>query len=197
VAREKKAAGRLIAIEGTRGSDVRDAATRLSRHLRKNMKGGVSGWDASGAFADLWADNSVIGDLSPRALVLMFAADLVFRLRWQIQPALEQGQTVVAAPYVETVMALAGATGLSRKWATEVFRFAPKADVTYRVKERKKSSGWKGAPLDGYPEFCAAALRSDPQSEQPALRKNVIAYLDALERRRGCLRLRKNTGLGD
>jgi thymidylate kinase len=40
--------------------------------------------------------------MSPRTLILLYAADLHFRLRWQILPALDEGQTVVAAPYVET-----------------------------------------------------------------------------------------------
>ena len=38
-------------------------------------------------------------------LLLLYAADLAFRLRWEIRPALAEGYTVVAAPYVETAVA--------------------------------------------------------------------------------------------
>ncbi len=197
MAREKAPAGRLIAIDGTRGRDVSEAAARLWRQRGRKTKGGVSAWDASGTFSDLWTDKRVVGALSPRALVLMFASDLAFRLRWQIRPALEQGQTIVATPYIETVAALARATGLPRKWVTEVFRFAPKADVTFRVKERKKSAGWTGAPLDGYLEFCAAVLGAGLRGGDVALRRKMIDYLDGLERRSGCQRLTKRAAVDD
>ncbi|MGE5359313.1 MAG: hypothetical protein ACM3NQ_09860 [Bacteroidales bacterium] len=198
MAGRKSPAGRLIAIDGTRGRDVSDAAARLWRHRgRKTKGGGVSAWDASGTFSDLWTDKGIVGALSPRTLVLVFASDLAFRLRWQIRPALEQGQTVIATSYVETAAALAQATGLSKKWVAEVFRFAPKADLTFRVKERKRSAGWKGAPLDGYLEFCAAVLEAASRGGDAALRRKIIDSLDALERRRGCRRLTKRATLDD
>jgi hypothetical protein len=187
----------LIAIEGTRGADVREAAGRLWRQMeKKNTKGGVSTWDASGTFTDLWMGKRTVHELSPRSLALMYASDLAFRLRWQIRPALEQGQTIVAATYIESAMAMAIAAGLPRKWLAEVLRFAPRPATVYRVKERKKSAGWKGKPLDGYAEFSATALGFGAQGDGVALRKKMIAYLDALERRNGCKRLRKRT-LGD
>jgi hypothetical protein len=191
VGRKRTASGTLIAIDGTRGADVRDAAARLWRHLQKKAKGGISSWDASGAFSDLWMGRRAVTELSPRTLALLFASDLAFRLRWQIRPALEQGQTIVAAPYVESVMAFASAAGLPKKWLAEVFRFAPRPSVTYRVKERKKSSGWNGKALDGFPEFCSVALGEDVEADAAGLRTKMIAYLDALERRKGCKRLRK------
>ena len=51
---------------------------------------------------------------SPRTLLLLYAADLAFRLRWEIRPALDAGQTVIAAPYLDTAFAFGRACGLSR-----------------------------------------------------------------------------------
>src|SRR5262249_56536296 len=66
------------------------------------------------------------GAPSPRTLLLLYAADLAFRLRWQIRPALLEGRTVVAAPYVATAIAFGRAAGLSSVWLTNLFRFAPR-----------------------------------------------------------------------
>ena len=51
------------------------------------------------------------GAPSARTLLLLYAADLAFRLRWQIRPALAEGRTVVAAPYVDTAVAFGRAAG--------------------------------------------------------------------------------------
>lgn len=193
MARKPAAGGTLIAVEGTRSADVGDGADRLWRQLQKKAKGGVSRWDASGAFTDLWTGKTRVTGLSPRTLALLYASDLAFRLRWQIRPGLEQGQTIIAAPYLEGLMAFGSAASLPRTWLTEVLRFAPRPAVIYRVKERKKSSGWKGGPLDGFPEFCSAALAADSQGDAALFRKKMIAYLEALESRHKCRRLRKKT----
>ena len=45
------------------------------------------------------------GFKDPRTLLLLYAADLAFRLRWEIRPALAEGHTVIAAPYLDTAFA--------------------------------------------------------------------------------------------
>jgi hypothetical protein len=200
VAKNQAPTGRLVAIEGTRGEDVRDAAEDLWQAVRhRKAKGGVSPWDASGTFSDLMAGKREDLRFSPRTLVLLYASDLVFRLRWQIRPAVDQGQTIIAAPYVETVKAFGLASGLPRKWLAEVFRFAPPAMTTFRIKERKKSAGWKRKPLEGFPEFCAATLAKGGGDEEhtSALRKQMIEYLDALEGRGACEKLSRKIKNGD
>jgi thymidylate kinase len=187
------ASGRLIAIEGTRGIDVRAAADKLWRHLRnQKVEGGVSRWDASGTFYELGLGKQKQMTPSPRTLALLYASDLVFRLRWEIRPALSAGQTVIAAPYVESAFAFGTTCGLSRQWLADLFQFAPAPHACYRIRERKKSSGWKGKPGDGFAEFASAVLEETTASFEPAkARARMIVYLDALERRRGCQRLTK------
>jgi hypothetical protein len=63
-----------------------------------------------------------------RTLLLLYAADLAFRLRWEIRPALEEGRVVIAAPYVATAVALGQAAGLDSIWLTDLFHFAPSAE---------------------------------------------------------------------
>jgi hypothetical protein len=183
--------GRLIALEGTRATDLHRAVERpRPRHHPLGSAGGVSWWDASGTFYEMWLGKRKHLTASPRTLLLLYASDLVFRLRWEIQPALAAGQTVIAAPYLESAIAVGRACGLTRRWLAELLRFAPVPDACYRVKEGKKSLGWKGKSTDGFAEFCSTSLSATTPSFEPVeMRAGMIAVLDALERRHGCRRL--------
>ena len=115
---------------------------------------------------------------SPRTLMLLYAADLLFRLRWEIRPALAEGRTVVAAPYLETAVAFGRACGLSRHWLDALFSFAPRPDACHVVEERKKAAGWKGNAQAGFAEFFSAALgAASPSFEPVRLRRETIAIL--------------------
>jgi hypothetical protein len=114
--------GRLVAIDGIDLPGVR-AAARAAIHEMGVPRGGVSGWDASGVFHELALAD---GHASPRTLLLLYAADLAFRVRWEIAPALAEGRTVVAAPYVATAMAFGRAARLPSAWLANLLRFAPR-----------------------------------------------------------------------
>jgi len=160
---------------------VASAATQVARSLGgADGRAPVSAWDSSGIFTEVIAADAGVPGMSARTLTLLYAADLAFRLRWQIQPALEEGRDVVAAPYVETAKALAVAAGLSPEWLDEVFRFAPGADVAYYVSPHRE----RGArPPASYQKFFLAAASAGPQLLDAAtLRKRSAAYLAALER---------------
>jgi hypothetical protein len=88
----------------------------------------------------------------------VYAADLAFRLRWEIRPALEAGGVVIASSYVDTAAAVAAAGGLADEWVRELMRFAPRADWLGRAEERKPGKGWRARLDRGYAEYCAAML---------------------------------------
>jgi hypothetical protein len=113
---------RLIAVDGVEAETVLAEAARFARSVKD---GAISHWDASGVFQDLIVAEDA-GAPSPRTLLLLYAADLAFRLRWEIRPALAEGRTVVAAPYVDTACAFGRAAGLPAGWLTNLFRFAPR-----------------------------------------------------------------------
>lgn len=180
--------GRLIALEGAAGPDLPEVGNRLLRHvLRPRQEGGVSRFDASGIFFELRKGEKNIPQPSPRTLLLLYAADLVFRLRWEIKPALDEGYLVVAAPYVESAVAFGKAAGLSRRWVSDLFSFAPKADACYRLRERRDIDVWKFKRSEGYLEFCCKTLLKSSSIWQPVeLREKYVAYLESLEKRGGC-----------
>jgi hypothetical protein len=152
-------AGRLIAVDASRGVDVLAETERLGARLReRGIEATVSRWDASGLFGDLLLADPDPPALSGRMLTLLYAADLVFRLRWELQPALAEGRVVIAAPYVHTAIAVAVGAGLPDTWVRDVLRFAPPADAVRFARERKPRRGWKPAPTRGYGEFAAFVM---------------------------------------
>jgi thymidylate kinase len=178
--------GQLIAVEGVHGGEVHDAATTLVERLAdRSVSAGISRWDASGLFTDVASAPALDRDVSPRTLLLLYAADLAFRLRWEIGPALEEGAVVIAAPYVHTAIAFAVATGLSRDWIAAVLRFAPPATRTIALKDRKSAPAWKRRPDRGFGECCATLLDTRPKGfARRKTRKAMVRELEGDRRRK-------------
>ncbi len=116
-------AERLIALDGVNGAAVMTAARALVSS-NQPRRAAISTWDASGIFGEVTVADSDAGRPSPRTLLLLYAADLAFRLRWEIRPALAAGRQVIAAPYVDTAIAFGRATGLNQDWLSDLFAFA-------------------------------------------------------------------------
>jgi len=116
-------ADRLIALDGVNGAALMTAARALVAES-KPRRTAISTWDASGIFGEVAVADSDAGRPSARTLLLLYAADLAFRLRWEIRPALAAGRQVVAAPYIDTAIAFGRAAGLDPDWLAEIFQFA-------------------------------------------------------------------------
>src|ERR1035441_5077885 len=130
--------GRLVALDGTNGVMLRSEAERLARLCCGAAEPAWSLWDASNTFYELRMVKARNLTPTPRALMLLYASDLLFRLRWDIEPTLEEGLSVVAAPYVESAMAFGAAAGLPKEWIEELFRFAPKPAASFRLKRSEE-----------------------------------------------------------
>ena len=132
----------LISVDGVSGTAVAAAARVALAGVARSHRGGVSTWDASGLFQDLIVAEEEAGIPSARTLLLLYAADLAFRLRWEIRPALEAGRVVVAAPYVDSAIALGRAAGLQSGWLANLFLFAPRpAESQYVDQPPARSAG--------------------------------------------------------
>jgi thymidylate kinase len=182
-------AGRLVAVDGSVGRDVSEAATALYDHLtERHVTTGVSRWDASGLFTDVVSAPVAERDVSPRTLLLLYAADLAFRVRWEIGPGLEQGLVVVAAPYVATAIAFGRATGLSADWLKTLFRFAPHATRTLVLRDRKPQRPWKRKPDRGFAESCTVLLEDTPERfARKKARADMVEALAATAEKEGGL----------
>lgn len=135
-------AGSLIALEGT--GDLRaDAAALLEsltapgRNRAHAAHSGISHWDASSLFHELDTKQDTQTLPSAKTLLILYASDLAFRRRWEIEPALAEGYTVIAAPYVDTARAFGHAAGVSKDWLNNLFDVFPPAERSYWVPPRK------------------------------------------------------------
>jgi hypothetical protein len=116
---------RLVAVDGVNGPAVKNAARTLAV-TRRAERAGVSLWGASGIFDELDLAGPEASKISARTLLLLYATDLAFRLRWEIRPALAEGRVVIAAPYLDTAVAFGLASGLDGSWLKNLFLFAPR-----------------------------------------------------------------------
>jgi hypothetical protein len=162
----------LIAVDGVSGVAIADAARAARTANGRSSATGISRWDASGIFHELAMAEDAAGKPSARTLMLLYAADLAFRLRWEIRPALAEGRTVVAAPYVDTAVAFGRAVGLPRAWLANLFRFAQKP-TERRVADHGAKPGKIG---DGFVEFSFEWMSTNGASYREVERR-AAAYL--------------------
>ena len=178
--------GHLVAVDGSRGRDISSAADALAKRLRRlGVECVISRWDASGLFGELAHAGRAGAPVSPRTLSLVYAADLAFRLRWEIRTAIETGGVVIAAPSFETAVAFGSACGLPESWLRELLRFAPAPDVRGLVCERKSDRGWKARLDRGYGEYGAALFEEAiPDFKSKRTRHAMIEALGATRDRK-------------
>jgi len=147
----------LIAVDGIAGPAIVAAARAALTSIDRRRRSGISHWDASGVFDELAVAAGDAGQPSVRTLLLLYAADLAFRLRWEIRPALAEGRSVVAAPYVDTAIAFGRAAGIDGAWLTSLFLFAPRPTLRRFVGGIAARAGRRG----GFVEFGFAQVSSD------------------------------------
>lgn len=157
----------LVAIDGVNGLAVESEARGLAREHRK-QKAAVSGWDASGIFGELTIAEESAGLPSARTLILLYAADLAFRLRWEVKPALAAGRVVIVAPYLSTVIAFGRAAGLDPGSLNEIFAFVPQPTESRIV---DAAAGRSLSDRTGFVEFACNQLLG---AESKAVRRELI-----------------------
>ena len=170
----------LVAVDGVAGPAITAAARAALTSIDRSMRSGVSHWDASGVFEELSVAEPSAGQPSARTLLLLYAADLAFRLRWEIRPALAEGRAVVAAPYVDTAIAFGRAAGLTAAWLTNLFQFAPRPTTRRFV----DASGRAGRTSRGFVEFGCEHVAGANGVTRAELRDRMAAYLRASARGR-------------
>ena len=170
--------GALVAVEGINGKALK-ARARAVLAAARGPRGGVSLWDASGLFQELTVAGRDAGRPSARALLLIYAADLAFRLRWEIRPALAEGHIVIAAPYVDTAIAFGRSAGLPRRWLRDLFGFAP-PPAEWRYVDAAPAHG--RMRRDGFVEFGREWMDGGPARRE--LIASVRRQLQAEARRR-------------
>ena len=186
MADQVKYPGRLIAVDGSRGKDV--TRRRQRRRRQRSSTTASSARSAAGtprACSASWPRRpAAIGNISIRTLSLVYAADLAFRLRWEIRPVLEAGGVVIAAPYIETAVAFGAACGLDEEWLRQLMRFAPAADFRGLADERKIDRPWKRRTDRGYRGIRRGDAGS-PRRRSASRSRRAADMMTMLDRARG------------
>jgi hypothetical protein len=177
----KKRVGRankaeLIAVDGV---DPAAILAEARAALGQPSRGGISKWDASGVFQELAVADEAAGAPSARTLLLLYAADLAFRLRWQIRPALSEGRTVIAAPYVDTALAFGRAAGLKPSWLMNLFRFAPRPRTRRYV---HTAASRATAVKDGFVGFSVERMAGDKNARRRIVVQAAAELRDRYDR---------------
>ena len=167
---------RLIALEGVNGAALTSAARGVAAANRA-QRPNISAWDASGVFGEVMLADVGAGDPSARTLLLLYAADLAFRVRWDVTPALAAGRLVVVSPYIDTAIAFGRATGLDEAWLSDMFNFAPLAATRQHV---IAAPAHTVAERRGFVEFASRMVLGEHAGEaRLALIKRTRTHLTA------------------
>lgn len=132
----REATGRLVVVTGIDGCGKTTQVERLATWLEANGHPVASGgWrmkEVEGQFIGDLVQRISKADLAlpPETTVLLFAANLSYRVTSKVRPALEEGRTFVEDDFAYKMMARAHAYGLPSPWIESVFRFMPEPDVT-------------------------------------------------------------------
>ena len=171
---------RLAAIDGINGAAISKAARSLAA-ARKAERPAISMWDASGILGEVAVADVGAGQPSARTLLLLYAADLAFRLRGDIRPALAAGRLVVVAPYVSTAVAFGRAADIDPDWLADIFSFAP-VPATHQLVDSPPVRAVSGRR--GFVEFgCQQILGDPPGAARLELLDRTAAHLRRLARR--------------
>jgi hypothetical protein len=173
----------LVAVDSASSAALVFAARTALAAMDRRRRSGISHWDASGLFEEVAIADDQAGRPSARTLLLLYAADLAFRVRWEIGPALSAGRGVVAAPYIDTAIAFGRAVGLRGGWLKNLFRFAPVPTDRRFVEPAQYSTASNSA---GFVEFgCDRALAANAALTGEEVVERTIAHLRAAARRSG------------
>ena len=166
----------LIAVDGL---DPAALFAEARAALGAPSRGGISKWDASGVFQELAVAEDAAGAPSARTLLLLYAANLAFRLRWQIRPALAEGRTVVAALYVDTALAFGRAAGIKPAWLMNLFKFAPRAAKRRFV----HATAARAADVkDGFVGFSVGRMAADKSARRRMLTRTAAELRGRFDR---------------
>lgn len=131
--------GKLVAFEGLDGSGLSTQANLLRDYLSnkgipviltKEQTDGSIGGLIKSSLRDEWKT-------SPLALQLLFAADRAHHLASEIEPALEEGKTVICDRYILSSLAF-GSLNIDMKFMKEVNSKFREPDLTFIIDTEPK-----------------------------------------------------------
>jgi dTMP kinase len=129
--RERAYPGALIVVEGVDGSGKSTQLYLLKRWLEiGGYRLHFTEWNSSPLVKSATRRGKRKRLLTPTTFSLIHAADFADRCERQIMPLLRSGHLVLADRYIYTAFARDGARGCQPEWLRNLYRFAPRPDLT-------------------------------------------------------------------
>lgn len=123
--------GKLIVVEGIDGSGKSTQLALLQRWLKAHGHPVFfTEWNSSQLVRNAMKRGKKKDLLTPTTFSLLHAVDFADRLNYSIIPPLKAGMIVLADRYVFTAFARDVARGVHPVWVREVYRFAPRPDLS-------------------------------------------------------------------
>jgi dTMP kinase len=123
--------GLLVVGEGLDGSGKTEVMRELARRLHDRGRGVLlTNWNDTVEIYNIVQELTATGEATPELRIVLGAAELAARYRYEILPALERGDVVLANKYVVSALAHACARGHERDFVLRAYRFAPSPDLT-------------------------------------------------------------------
>jgi dTMP kinase len=159
--------GYLIVLEGIDHAGRSTHGDLLQHYLRERGQAAVqTSFGESNVAGDVIRKAKAERGWDPRAVALLYAADLAERIDHVIRPALRAGFVVIADRYAYTPVARAVARGVDQTWLEGLFSFVPGPDIVLLLDipssiavarasegEPKDSAGRGPVRLDEYERF--------------------------------------------
>ncbi len=128
--------GVLIAIEGIDGSGKTSVAKRITKWLMENNIKALYTSEPSKSPIGLLIKEKIISvpvRRDARIEALLFAADRLWHVIYEILPHLKEGTVVIADRYYFSSIAYQGALGAPIEWIKELNKFAPEPELSIYI----------------------------------------------------------------
>lgn len=193
----KNTKGYLIALEGVEGAGKSTVMTKLQEYYELyNYEVLTTTWGSSKRFhkaIDKIKDNK---EACPMVYALMYMADMMYRLKWEIIPALEENKIVICDRYCYTSKVRDKLRGINTEIDYIVYDEVPEPDVLFHCVspldvcfQRLKEEGglsWYGSGMDiGYSDDIE-------ESAKIYIKKENELYKEVLDGEEGYYKLNTN-----
>ncbi|MGA2136292.1 MAG: thymidylate kinase [Bryobacteraceae bacterium] len=124
--------GKLIVVEGIRGSGKRTQGALLNQWLRAQGYATAFGdWNSSPLVRDVLKRGQTNRSFTQTTFSLIQAADFADRMESYILPLIKAGAVVFADGYVFTAFAREAARGANRTWLRNLYSYALRPSLTF------------------------------------------------------------------
>jgi dTMP kinase len=175
--------GKLIVVEGIRGSGKRTQGALLNQWLRaQGYATAFSDWNSSPLVKDAMKRGQANRSFTAASYSLIQAADFADRMESYILPLIKAGAVVCADGYVCTALARDGARGANRTWLRNLYSYALRPSLTFyfRVPVEAAIERIHGEVIDYYDAGMDLGISPDIHASFRMFQERILDEYEAM-----------------